>query len=129
MTLVLILIVILDLDSDEQFDIFCIVFAILHLGNVLFCETKNDQASIEMDECLNYPASLLCVDREFLRQKLTSRVMETKWGASAEKVIVACNVTQAEATRDALAKELYARLFDYLVQVIIYVFHINCYTL
>ena len=43
--------------------------------------------------------------------------METKWGAKTERVDVTCNVQQAEATRDALAKGLYSRLFDYLIQV------------
>lgn len=67
---------------------------------------------------LDHPSHLLGVDREFLRKKLTSRVMETRWGAKTERVDVTCNVQQAEATRDALAKGLYSRLFDYLVKVI-----------
>lgn len=43
--------------------------------------------------------------------------MQSKWGSQTEKVDVICNVQQAEATRDALAKGLYSRLFDYLVKV------------
>ena len=43
--------------------------------------------------------------------------METKWGKTTERVDVTCNVSQADQTRDALAKGLYSRLFDYLVQV------------
>ncbi len=66
---------------------------------------------------LDFPAYLLQVDRALLKKKLTSRVMESKWGAQAERLDVTCNVQQAEATRDALAKGLYSRLFDYLVHV------------
>lgn len=44
--------------------------------------------------------------------------MESKWGSKSESLDVTHNVQQAEAARDALAKALYARLFDYLVQVI-----------
>ena len=47
--------------------------------------------------------------------KLTSRVMSV--GGMSEKVDVTLNVEQAEATRDALAKAVYYRLFEYLVQV------------
>lgn len=45
--------------------------------------------------------------------------METKWGSTTERVDVTCNVQQADQTRDALAKGLYTRLFDFLVQVCI----------
>ena len=66
---------------------------------------------------LDYPAYLLQVNKAALAKKLTSRVMESKWGAQTEVLDVTCNVQQAESTRDALAKGIYARLFDYLVQV------------
>lgn len=65
---------------------------------------------------LDYPSHLLQVDKSWLEKKLTSRVMETKWGAKTERVDVTCNVQQAESTRDALAKGLYSRLFDHLVK-------------
>jgi myosin-1 len=53
-----------------------------------------------------------------LREKLISRVIETKAGARQEKITVSLNQEQAEYTRDALAKGIYAKLFDYLVDVI-----------
>lgn len=101
---------------DEQSEVLQLASGILHLGNVLFIENNNDVAVVHIDERLDYPSYLLQVDQEALRKKLTSRVMESKWGANTERVDVTANVQQAEATRDALAKGLYARLFDYLVK-------------
>ena len=66
---------------------------------------------------LEYPAYLLQVDQQLLKTKLTSRTMDSKWGGQTESVEVTLNVDQAAYTRDALAKVLYARLFDFLVEV------------
>jgi len=66
---------------------------------------------------LGYPAALLEIDAEYLGQKLISRVMDGNWGRQADVINVTLNVEQAVYTKDALAKVLYARLFDYLVQV------------
>ena len=62
---------------------------------------------------LDFPAYLLGVNAEALRTKLISRTMNT----SRENVHVTLNTAQAVLTRDALAKALYARMFDYLVEV------------
>lgn len=51
---------------------------------------------------------------------MISRTIETKAGSLQERIDVTLNVQQAEYTRDALAKGIYARLFDYLVTVIYY---------
>lgn len=56
-----------------------------------------------------------------LSQKLISRQFESKWGSQSESVDVTLNVEQAAYTRDALAKDIYARLFDYLVKVSTYI--------
>jgi len=69
-----------------------------------------------MENLLDYPCNLLQIDKEFLATKLTSRVMKTTWGGKTEEVVVTNNIQQAESTRDALAKGIYSRIFDFLVE-------------
>jgi myosin heavy subunit len=57
------------------------------------------------------------VDQNHLQNKLTSRRFDSKWGAQSDTIDVTLNVEQALYTRDALAKGIYARMFDYLVNV------------
>uniref|UniRef100_A0A670KGX4 Myosin IE n=1 Tax=Podarcis muralis TaxID=64176 RepID=A0A670KGX4_PODMU len=67
---------------------------------------------------LAFPAFLLGINQGRLKEKLTSRQMDSKWGGKSESINVTLNVEQACYTRDALAKALHARVFDYLVDSI-----------
>ncbi|KAL7992937.1 hypothetical protein Chor_017193 [Crotalus horridus] len=92
-----------------------IVAGILHLGNISF-EEKGNYAQVENSDLLAFPAYLLGIDKDRLDEKLTSRKMDSKWGGQSESINVTLNVEQASYTRDALAKGLYARVFDFLVE-------------
>uniref|UniRef100_A0A8D3DZ91 Osteoclast-stimulating factor 1 n=1 Tax=Scophthalmus maximus TaxID=52904 RepID=A0A8D3DZ91_SCOMX len=91
-----------------------IVAGVLHLGNITFRESGN-YAAVESEEFLAFPAFLLGIDQKRLKEKLTSRKMDSKWGNAVESIDVTLNVEQACYTRDALSKALHARVFDYLV--------------
>ncbi|KAM8876244.1 unconventional myosin-Ie isoform 2-T2 [Synchiropus picturatus] len=94
-----------------------IVAGVLHLGNISFKEAGN-YAAVESEEFLAFPAFLLGIDQNRLKEKLTSRKMDSKWGSALESIDVTLNVEQACYTRDALSKALHARVFDYLVESI-----------
>ncbi|KAJ8407711.1 hypothetical protein AAFF_G00267550 [Aldrovandia affinis] len=94
-----------------------IVAGVLHLGNVSFKEAGN-YAAVESEEFLAFPAFLLGIDQKRLKEKLTSRKMDSKWGGKSESIDVTLNVEQACYTRDALAKALHSRVFDFLVESI-----------
>ncbi|CAM5175150.1 unnamed protein product [Eretmochelys imbricata] len=105
------------LSGEEQALVLQIVAGILHLGNISFREEGN-YAAVESEDFLAFPSYLLGVDQGRLKEKLTSRKMDSRWGGKSEVIDVTLNAEQASFTRDALAKALYSRLFDYLVDAV-----------
>lgn len=105
---------VMGISEEHQGSCLQIIAGILHLGNIAFTEVGN-YAQPEDEAFLQFPAFLLQVDTDMLKEKLTSRVMESKWGKTSETIKMTLNVEQATYTRDALSKALYSRLFDFLV--------------
>ncbi|KAJ3148444.1 Unconventional myosin-Ie [Geranomyces variabilis] len=106
------------ISEADKTSILQIVAGILHLGNVAFVEEGNN-AVIADKATLAFPAYLFGVSEQLLEQKLTSRVMTTGgFGKRGSSYTVPMNVLQAQGSRDALAKTLYSRLFDWIVQAV-----------
>lgn len=108
------------LNDTEKLDLFRVVAGVLHLGNIDFEEAGNTSGGCilknKSSEALRNCAELLGLDEEDLRVSLTTRVMLTTAGGTKGTVIkVPLKVEQANNARDALAKAVYSRLFDHVV--------------
>lgn len=104
----------MNLSDEDQHSIIATTAAVLHLGNITFTEKATEVAVPEHSDALQFPSHLLQINEQDLETKLTSRIMSV---GSSEQVNKTLNVEQADATRDALAKAIYYRLFEYLVKV------------
>jgi len=104
-----------NMSQDEQYNLIKTTAAVLHLGNISFMEQGVEVAVPTDSDTLDFPAHLLEVNKQDLCTKLTSRIMSVGMSEQVNKTL---NVEQADVTRDALAKAVYYRVFEYLVKKI-----------
>ncbi|KAL3506296.1 hypothetical protein ACH5RR_031678, partial [Cinchona calisaya] len=106
------------ISSDEQDAIFRVVAAVLHLGNIEFAKGNETDSSEPKDEQsqfhLKTAAELLKCDEKHLEDSLCKRVIVTR----DESITKCLDPNAATVNRDALAKIIYSRLFDWLVNKI-----------
>ena len=103
--------------KDTQESVFQAIVAVLHLGNIVFEAVDEDEATVSAskgEESLKAAACLLGVPVDGLRKILTTRTRHTVDGP----IVSPINLESAIDTRDSLAKTLYSRTFDWLVDCI-----------
>jgi myosin-1 len=106
--------------AQEQYNVLYIVAGILHLGNLTFVEdSKKGNAMIADPNVLQIAANMLQVDAATLQNALLFRIIQTGGGGATNRSStynVPQNPEQAASARDALSKEIYSRLFDWIVE-------------
>uniref|UniRef100_A0A8C6UTR1 Unconventional myosin-Vb n=1 Tax=Neogobius melanostomus TaxID=47308 RepID=A0A8C6UTR1_9GOBI len=107
----------LGIKDSSQSSIFKVVASILHLGNIEICsERDGDSCHISRDDLhLKHFCRLLGVEVQQMEHWLCHRKLVT----ASETYVKSMSMKQASNARDALAKHIYARMFDWIVE------HIN----
>ncbi|XP_020237959.1 myosin-12 [Cajanus cajan] len=109
---------IVGISQEEQDAIFRVVAAILHLGNIDFVKGKEvDSSKLKDDKSLFHlrtAAELFMCDEKSLEDSLCKRVIVTPDGNITKPL----DPDSAALSRDALAKTVYSRLFDWIVDKI-----------
>ncbi|CEG44284.1 myosin-like protein [Plasmopara halstedii] len=102
----------LGLTPEQQIGLFHVLSGILHLGEAQFVtKIENDEACDLVMDSVVYSSLLLGLDPEMMATALTHRTMK----AAGDVYRVPLTVDQALSGRDALAKAIYASIFDWLV--------------
>jgi myosin protein heavy chain len=118
----------MDFSNDEQIDLFKVVAAALHLGNLQFEPEKYDEARMigSSQQVLDQLCTILGVSStEFLRCILKPKVKAGKddWYTQSR------NVEQVHDSVEVVARSLYERMFNRLVDRInqsIYSYKAKC---
>ncbi|KAK0545973.1 Myosin type-2 heavy chain 1 [Tilletia horrida] len=96
---------------ERQWQIFRLLAALLHLGNVQVQASRSDAMLAEDEPSLFVATRILGIDSSEFRKWTVKKQIQTR----GEKIIT--NLTQAQAcvVRDSVAKYIYSNLFDWLV--------------
>ncbi|XP_058097834.1 myosin-1-like [Magnolia sinica] len=106
---------IVHVSKDDQDYAFAMLAAVLWMGNISFTviDTEN-HVEVVVDEGVNNVAKLIGCSTGELKLALSSRKMKV----GSDNIVQKLTLSQAIDTRDALAKSLYACLFEWLVEQI-----------
>lgn len=100
--------------SDVQSNLFSILAALLHIGNIKITATRTDAVLASDEPSLTKVCELLGIDSSIFAKWLVKKQITTR----SEKIVSNLNQKQALVVRDSVAKYIYSLLFEWLVQII-----------
>jgi myosin heavy subunit len=99
--------------SQQEIDsLFFITSGVLQLGNMSFQSTGDRKCVIKDKNALADAASILQVDKAKLESVCITRLMTIQ---GQQPIVVNLSDQEAKAARDALAKFIYEKMFDWIV--------------
>lgn len=98
--------------GDQQAEIFKLLAALLHLGNVKISASRTDSVLGADEPSLMKACSLLGVDASDFAKWTVKKQLTTR----GEKITSNLTLQQATVVRDSVAKFIYSSMFDWLVE-------------
>ncbi|KAK4705503.1 myosin V, partial [Phenoliferia sp. Uapishka_3] len=98
---------------ERQWQIFKLLAALLHLGNLDIKATRTEALLDDEDRSLGLATQLLGIDKAEFKKWLLKKQIVTK----TDKIVSSLSAPQANIVKDSVAKYIYSSLFDWLVAV------------
>ncbi|GAA5976690.1 hypothetical protein JCM10908_005597 [Rhodotorula pacifica] len=99
---------------EQQWQIFRVLAALLHLGNMQIRATRTNALLDDDDKSLVLATKLLGIDQSEFKKWILKKQIVTR----TDKIVTSLNAAQANVVKDSVAKHIYASLFEWLVSVI-----------
>lgn len=108
--------------QEDRESVLSLLAAILKLGNIKYEETGGASlhpgSSISNEDVLSEAATLLQIPSNSLKEAICTRRITVKEGNGVTVTVIPLSCREAIQNCDALAKELYSRLFDWIVGMV-----------